>query len=271
LATVYRFRGGGEREMWWEPGVRPGARHLLVQLGRLEVELPLNSRSDQPWPHRTPTQRMSVEDAIDRHLWRRLLLLWRWREDEPRRLRARLETAVNTMLALGLLDAPAAEVWAARIERAAGRRRRWRTRGDANGAADAHLADLVEQMRRSADASRFASEVVRLFAAAGTLELAGLVSGRSAEDARAPARRESWAREPRRPDVQRREPGELRHVIIGPRRRAGGLRVTSTSLRSLVTGFCHSALPVTGCRRRPRQDGSQRQRPSSLSRAGHRS
>lgn len=39
----------------------------------------------------------------------------------------------------------------------------------------------------------------------------------------------------------------------------------STSLRFFVTGVCHSALPVT-----PRYDGSHRQRPSSVSTAGHR-
>lgn len=230
LGTVYRFGGGGKREMWWAPGVPPGASHLRVQLGRLDVELPLDSRPDQPPPHQPPTQHMTVEDAIDRHLWRRLLLLWRWRDDALRHLRGRLETTLNAMLALELLDAAAAQIWAARIERAAGRRRRSRAPDGANRAAGAHLADLVEQMRRSADVSQFASEVVRLFAAAGILELAGLVSGRSAEDARAAARRESWAREPRPLDVEHREPGELRRVIIGPRRRAGGLRVTSVEM-----------------------------------------
>jgi hypothetical protein len=34
----------------------------------------------------------------------------------------------------------------------------------------------------------------------------------------------------------------------------------STSLRVFVTGFCHSANPVTGLRRLPRHDGSHRQR-----------
>ena len=33
-----------------------------------------------------------------------------------------------------------------------------------------------------------------------------------------------------------------------------------TSARFLTTGFCHSGLPVTGCRRRPRHEGVQRQR-----------
>jgi hypothetical protein len=198
-------------------------------VGRLDLALPLNGRVLRGSAFRPAPEQMSVEDAIDRHLWRRLVLLWRWPDERSGHLRARLTSTINVMLALGLLDSHAAELWTARIERATARRRGPSARRDADNAGDAHLAQLVERVQESAK-SQFASDVVRLFSAAGTLELAGLVSARSAENARAAARRQWWARQPPPRDSEHREPGRLRRVVVGPRQRAGALLVTSVEI-----------------------------------------